>query len=97
MISTVNTVDPATLSDQEREAITDFVAAAKSNGYDPTTCEEVPGCGVFLTGEAADSFGEDLACLAVVCDELGNWTVLFRRPTDNVLLTCQFIAGKDVR
>jgi hypothetical protein len=56
MISTVNTVDPATLSDQEREAITDFVAAAKSNGYDPTTCEEVPGCGDLDFKKAIDAF-----------------------------------------
>jgi hypothetical protein len=107
-IQTVNTIDPATLSDFERSAIDEFVRTAHANGDKAVTCLDRVGCGLFLVGEAAAHYGEDLPCLAVVCDELGNWTALIRRPQTaelqraaeyerTALLTCQFIGGKDVR
>lgn len=97
-ISTVSTIDPSALRPFEREAIREFCATARANGDTPVTCEEAPGCGLFLVGEAAEAFGEDCPALAVCEDELGNWTALIRRPNcDHALLTCQFIGGRDVR
>jgi hypothetical protein len=98
MINAVNVIDPNTLRDFEREAIDNFVRTAHANGDKAVTCRDVAGCGLFLLGEAAEAYGEDLPCLAVVCDELGNWTALIRRPgCDHALLTVQFIGGTEVR
>jgi len=97
-IAPVASIDPTTLLPWERAAIEEWVASARATGEDPVTCLEVPGCGVFLKGEAAEAYGEDLPCLAVFQDDLGNWSVLTRRPgRSGALVTCQFLGGRDVR
>ena len=103
-VKVINTTDVSTLTTVERNLIGDFMQRAEDEGYEPTSCLKNPHCGLFLVGRGVEEWGtDDLPCLAVYQDELGNWVALVRNRVQEMGKVFfgaptihQFILGEEV-